>query len=156
MRLGVVTALVRLHSEIIKKIQEHSGTAIQEFGLELIQPRQPASTFTVQHPEDSSERMMATTDKCSSSKARDRPLISEITRDLSPSTSTRLLITLSFPLLIIIALPFWWYTTSIERLPLPTARISVLETSTVRDKASYPVTLMNSARRNSNTHPLHL
>ena len=66
------------------------------------------------------------------SSSRTRPFPSEITARLNPATSFRLLVTLSFPLLILLALPFWWYTTSIERLPLPTARISALEVSSVR------------------------
>jgi len=50
---------------------------------------------------------------------------------LNPSTRSRLFTTLSFPLLLLLALPFWWYTTSIERLPLPVDRIDRLSTATV-------------------------
>lgn len=60
-----------------------------------------------------------------------RVLPSEVTRRLNPSVPHRLLVTLSFPLLILLAVPFWWYCTSIQRLPFPTARISALETSVV-------------------------
>ncbi|WVQ81496.1 hypothetical protein IAT38_003620 [Cryptococcus sp. DSM 104549] len=51
----------------------------------------------------------------------------EVTATLNPPPRTRLAILVSFPLLILLALPFWWYTTSIERLPLPEARIDALE-----------------------------
>ncbi|KIR64069.1 phosphatidylinositol glycan, class S [Cryptococcus bacillisporus CA1873] len=51
----------------------------------------------------------------------------EITASINPSPRRRLAIILSFPLLILLAVPFWWYTTSIERLPLPESRISALE-----------------------------
>ncbi|ORY28798.1 phosphatidylinositol-glycan biosynthesis class S protein [Naematelia encephala] len=53
----------------------------------------------------------------------------DITKRLNPSSSQRLVILLSFPLLILLAVPFWWYTTSIERLPLPTDRIALLDTA---------------------------
>ncbi|KIR35177.1 phosphatidylinositol glycan, class S [Cryptococcus deuterogattii MMRL2647] len=59
-----------------------------------------------------------------------RPLTktpAEITASINPSPRRRLAIILSFPLLILLAVPFWWYTTSIERLPLPESRISALE-----------------------------
>ena len=55
----------------------------------------------------------------------------ELTDAANPPHGRRLLITLSFPLLFLLAVPFWWYTTSIERLPLPTSRIAHLETSIV-------------------------
>ena len=55
----------------------------------------------------------------------------EITDDLNPSTKRRLLVTLAFPLVLLLAVPFWWYTTSIERLPLPVDRIEALGTSDV-------------------------
>ncbi|OWZ74350.1 hypothetical protein AYX14_00290 [Cryptococcus neoformans] len=51
----------------------------------------------------------------------------ELTASINPSPRRRLAIILAFPLLILLAVPFWWYTTSIERLPLPEGRISALE-----------------------------
>ena len=55
----------------------------------------------------------------------------EVTAELNPSHRHRMLVVLSFPLLFLLAVPFWWYSTSIERLPLPTSRIAALETSAV-------------------------
>lgn len=55
----------------------------------------------------------------------------EITASINPSPRRRLAIILSFPLLILLAVPFWWCTTSIERLPLPETRISALEGANV-------------------------
>jgi hypothetical protein len=55
----------------------------------------------------------------------------ELTAAVNPSTRRRLVTTLAFPLLILLAVPFWWYTTSIVRLPLPIDRIEALELSTV-------------------------
>lgn len=55
----------------------------------------------------------------------------EVTARINPTVRNRLLVVLSFPLIILLAVPFWWYTTSIERLPLPAARIHALENSTV-------------------------
>lgn len=53
-----------------------------------------------------------------------------LTASLSPSPLRRLLLVLSFPLFFLLALPFWYYTTSIARLPLPTARIERLANKT--------------------------
>ncbi|RXK39002.1 hypothetical protein M231_03732 [Tremella mesenterica] len=53
----------------------------------------------------------------------------ELTASINPSPNTRLLITLSFPIFFLLAIPFWWYSTSIIRLPLPSSRIASLETS---------------------------
>ncbi|WWD21249.1 hypothetical protein CI109_105733 [Kwoniella shandongensis] len=55
----------------------------------------------------------------------------EVTAAINPSTKRRLWITLSFPLALLFAVPFWWYVTSIERLPLPESRISALENATL-------------------------
>ncbi|OCF56400.1 hypothetical protein L486_06344 [Kwoniella mangroviensis CBS 10435] len=55
-----------------------------------------------------------------------KPTPAEVTAIINPSNKRRLLITLSFPLLFLLAIPFWWYTTSIERLPLPVSRIDAL------------------------------
>lgn len=41
-------------------------------------------------------------------------------------TRTRLWILTSYLLLIVLALPLWWSTTSIERLSLPTPRVASL------------------------------
>ncbi|KAK1922767.1 phosphatidylinositol-glycan biosynthesis class S protein [Papiliotrema laurentii] len=68
-----------------------------------------------------------------SSGSRPQPSPRELTERLNPSVSTRLLVVLSFPLVLLLAVPFWWYTTSITRLPLPTARIEALELSTPID-----------------------
>ncbi|GFZ47102.1 hypothetical protein JCM24511_04844 [Saitozyma sp. JCM 24511] len=56
-----------------------------------------------------------------------RPTPQEISEQINSPYRTRLLIILSFPVLFLLATPFWWYTTSIERLPLPVERISALE-----------------------------
>lgn len=70
-----------------------------------------------------------------SSKVEEKPppqaTPAAITLEINPSRRQRLITTLTFPLLILLAIPFWWYVTSIQRLPLPTARISALETATV-------------------------
>ncbi|OCF39417.1 phosphatidylinositol glycan, class S [Kwoniella heveanensis CBS 569] len=55
-----------------------------------------------------------------------KPTPKEVTARINPSSKKRLSILLSFPILFLLAIPFWWYTTSIERLPLPTARIDGL------------------------------
>lgn len=55
----------------------------------------------------------------------------ELTASINPPPRRRLAIILAFPLLILLAVPFWWYTTSIERLPLPEGRISALEGANV-------------------------
>lgn len=41
-------------------------------------------------------------------------------------TRTRLWILTSYLLLVVLALPLWWSTTSIERLSLPTSRVDSL------------------------------
>lgn len=46
---------------------------------------------------------------------------------INPSRTRRTLILLSFPLIFLLAVPYWWHTTSIERLPLPVDRIAALE-----------------------------
>lgn len=63
----------------------------------------------------------------------------EITDRLNPSTSLRLLLILSFPLVMLIGAPYWWYTTSITRLPLPVERIAALENAPVRQGLRYPI-----------------
>ncbi|WVW79431.1 hypothetical protein I302_101400 [Kwoniella bestiolae CBS 10118] len=60
-----------------------------------------------------------------------KPTPAEVTKLINPSNKRRLLITLSFPLLFLLAVPFWWYTTSIERLPLPVSRIDALESLSI-------------------------
>ena len=55
----------------------------------------------------------------------------ELTRKVNPSTTRRIVTTIAFPLLILLAVPYWWYVTSIVRLPLPIARIEALESSIV-------------------------
>jgi hypothetical protein len=55
----------------------------------------------------------------------------EITDELNVSPRLRLIVTLCFPLVLLLAVPFWWYTTSIERLPLLVDRIEALTTSQV-------------------------
>jgi phosphatidylinositol glycan class S len=55
----------------------------------------------------------------------------ELTRKVNPSTTRRIVTTIAFPPLILLAVPYWWYVTSIVRLPLPIARIEALESSTV-------------------------
>ncbi|WVF65478.1 hypothetical protein IAT40_000206 [Kwoniella sp. CBS 6097] len=55
-----------------------------------------------------------------------KPTPKEVTLRINPSPKKRLSILFSFPILFLLAIPFWWYTTSIERLPLPTDRIDDL------------------------------
>ncbi|WVR09020.1 hypothetical protein IAU60_006080 [Kwoniella sp. DSM 27419] len=55
----------------------------------------------------------------------------EVTALINPAPRKRLSILFSFPLLILLAVPFWWYTTSIERLPLPVSRIDALSYTTI-------------------------
>ena len=55
---------------------------------------------------------------------------------VNPPARVRLLTTLSFPLLLLFAVPFWWYTTAIERLPLPVDRIDVLSNGAVSHEYS--------------------
>nr|ODN90521.1 phosphatidylinositol glycan, class S [Cryptococcus depauperatus CBS 7841] len=50
----------------------------------------------------------------------------EVTETINPSGSRRLVLILCFPLFFLLAIPFWWYTTSIERLALPESRILAL------------------------------
>ena len=78
-------------------------------------------------------------DDVGESSERGIPLPSEITAALNPSPTRRLLITLSFPIFFLLAVPIWWYTTSIVRLPLPTDRIAALENAPVSHtpQASY-------------------
>ena len=56
----------------------------------------------------------------------------QITDRLNPSVSLRLLIMLSFPLVLLLGVPYWWHTTSITRLPLPEDQIAALENAQVR------------------------
>ncbi|WWC63970.1 uncharacterized protein I303_106576 [Kwoniella dejecticola CBS 10117] len=55
------------------------------------------------------------------------PTPMEVTQSINPPNKKRLFILLSFPLLFLLAIPFWWYTTSIERLSLPIQRIDELD-----------------------------
>ncbi|WWC91140.1 uncharacterized protein L201_006081 [Kwoniella dendrophila CBS 6074] len=64
-------------------------------------------------------------------KAKYRLTPAEVTSKINPTNKRRLSILFSFPLLFILAIPFWWYTTSIERLPLPVSRIEALSNLTV-------------------------
>ncbi|WVQ63839.1 uncharacterized protein L199_001995 [Kwoniella botswanensis] len=75
------------------------------------------STSDPQRPDGPSSQLLTFTTK---------PTPAEVTAIINPSNKRRLLITLSFPLLLLLAIPFWWYTTSIERLPLPVSRIDAL------------------------------
>jgi hypothetical protein len=54
-----------------------------------------------------------------------------VLRAINPSNRRRFLVTVCFPLFVLVCLPWWWYTTSIERLPLPKERIEVLENARV-------------------------
>ncbi|ORX39337.1 phosphatidylinositol-glycan biosynthesis class S protein [Kockovaella imperatae] len=64
------------------------------------------------------------------------PLPSEITNAFNPSHTRRLLVILAFPLILLLGAPIWWYTTSIERLPLPRERIAALESAIPVDSRS--------------------
>ncbi|KAL1411135.1 GPI transamidase component [Vanrija albida] len=50
-----------------------------------------------------------------------------VLRALNPAPSRRLLVALCFPLFAALLIPYWWWATAIERLPLPGERIAVLE-----------------------------
>jgi len=54
-----------------------------------------------------------------------------VLRVINPSSRRRFLVTICFPLFVILCLPWWWHTTSIERLPLPKERIQALENAQV-------------------------
>lgn len=56
----------------------------------------------------------------------------DLSADAGPTRSLRRNALLCFPLLILFALPFWDYTTKIERLPLPVDRIQALSAIQVR------------------------
>lgn len=55
----------------------------------------------------------------------------EVIDEINPPLKKRLLIVACFPLFFLLALPYWWATTSIERLPLPKERISAVEVQEV-------------------------
>jgi phosphatidylinositol glycan class S len=55
-----------------------------------------------------------------------------VLRTINPSSRRRFLVTICFPLFVLLCLPWWWHTTSIVRLPLPKERIVALESITVR------------------------
>lgn len=65
-----------------------------------------------------------------------------LTARLNPSHQSRILTVLSFPLLLLVALPFWYYTTSIVRLPLPTGRIQALEGAEVGQSSAAKLVLI--------------
>jgi len=73
----------------------------------------------------------ASSDKALAADSSRRATPAELTRRVNPSTTRRIMTTIAFPLLILLAVPYWWYVTSIVRLPLPIARIEALESSTV-------------------------
>lgn len=50
---------------------------------------------------------------------------------INPPTCKRLLVALCFPLFALLAAPYWWWATAIERLPLPAERIAALELTPV-------------------------
>jgi hypothetical protein len=50
---------------------------------------------------------------------------------INPPHRRRLLILLCFPLVFLLGVPFWWWSTSIERLSLPVDRIAALEAAPV-------------------------
>ncbi|TYJ59055.1 hypothetical protein B9479_000044 [Cryptococcus floricola] len=61
------------------------------------------------------------------SRAAPRP--SALHAAANPPPTRRLATILSFPALFLLAIPFWWYTTSIVRLPLPESRIEHLSST---------------------------
>lgn len=65
-------------------------------------------------------------------KVEKRWIAQEVIDEVNPSIGRRLLIVACFPLFFLLALPYWWATTSIERLPLPKERISAVEMQHVR------------------------
>ena len=51
---------------------------------------------------------------------RDAPVgASEVAEGINPSSRSRRLTIATYLALFLLGLPYWWYTTSIERLPLP-------------------------------------
>lgn len=68
-------------------------------------------------------------------KAERKVTSQEVVDEVNPSVKRRLLIVACFPLFFLLALPWWWATTSIERLPLPKERISVVEAQQVSSNA---------------------
>lgn len=59
-----------------------------------------------------------------------------INANVNPPYRRRMITTLAFPLLMLLAVPYWWYTTSIVRLPLPVDRIAALESANVSRRMS--------------------
>ena len=57
---------------------------------------------------------------------------------------TRVWILTSYLLLVVLALPLWWSTTSIERLSLPTSRVDSLRSKQVSRINGYLEPLPNS------------
>lgn len=89
------------------------------------------------YPPAAMERAASETRDVPESKAAKISAEETITAINLPRTR-RLLIALAFPLFLLAALPYWYATTSIERLPLPVERISTLESARVG--ATLPLT----------------
>ncbi|KAL7422966.1 GPI transamidase component [Cryptotrichosporon argae] len=87
----------------------------------------PPATSTV-GPPGPSRTPSSWPSSTSSSRPASPPSIdaADVLARSNPSTSRRLLVVLCFPLLFLLAVPFWYHTTSIERLPLPSDRIAAL------------------------------
>ncbi|WVQ93157.1 hypothetical protein IAU59_000221 [Kwoniella sp. CBS 9459] len=79
-----------------------------------------------EHGDPSSANRAPTYPTISTAAQPTKPTPKQVTARINPSARKRLSILFSFPVLFLLAIPFWWYTTSIERLPLPTARIDHL------------------------------
>lgn len=61
----------------------------------------------------------------------------------------RLLVVVCFPLFFLLAAPYWWYTTSIVRLPLPNERIVALESQRVSPCLGFGLAVVGEAQSSS-------
>ncbi|WOO81447.1 GPI transamidase component PIG-S [Vanrija pseudolonga] len=61
------------------------------------------------------------------------PTADSVLAAINPPTRKRLLVALCFPLFVLLAAPYWWWATAIERLPLPAERIAALELTPTPD-----------------------
>lgn len=87
-------------------------------------------------------------------KSDKAPTPASLTENANPSYRRRMMTTLAFPLLMLLAVPYWWYTTSIVRLSLPIDRISALESATVSPWMSLCCACLTQTVADRNKYPL--
>jgi hypothetical protein len=66
---------------------------------------------------------------------------------INPSHRRRILILLCFPLVFLLGVPFWSWSTSIERLSLPIDRIAALESAPVGRSAEVCPSVLKDRQR---------